>query len=221
MLISADAFYSLSPLRSPSAPRSCIRQPGRPADSSAAIQRESGKQHLVHQEGRTIIIPSRGMAPTTAKVTPLDDRQDGPVQTTNVGPMLARPHLERTDEAPTSQQHPEMWVMPITDFFRLSSLQRSHEELRSTGKLVHYDPVSMRTVFYLSSEWTSLWCPDHSRARLHAFQALVIRMIRGELPHTAPAFTDAVRLPNSTISPAQWQGLVRHAYVWMDFISVS
>ena len=114
----------------------------------------------------------------------------------------------------------EMWVMPTCAFLRESEL-RPHEVLRDEGLIVRVDD-SMRNIFYISHEWTARDVPDHSMCRLHTFQALLLRMLRGDLPETAPTFADAIRLPSTVnIAASRWQALVRDSYVWLDFMSVS
>lgn len=112
-----------------------------------------------------------------------------------------------------------MWVIPSHEFLRLSEL-RPHEELLREGKLVRVDN-SMQQIFYVSHEWTSSEHPDHSLSHLHTFQSILVRMLRGVLPETAPVFADAIRLPkNVSITPSQWQRLVKDSFVWIDFISM-
>ena len=113
----------------------------------------------------------------------------------------------------------EMWCLPASEFLLLSKL-RPHEELLAEGKLVQWD-ASRTTVFYVSHQWTSTNHPDYSTDQLRTFQSLLLRMIRGTVPETAPTFVDAVRLPsNVKISTQQWQTLVQDAVVWMDYLSV-
>ena len=112
----------------------------------------------------------------------------------------------------------DMYVMPTFEFLRLSEL-RPHEELLGEGKLVRADD-SMYHIFYVSHEWTSSETPDHSMSQLYTFQTILLRMLRGVLPETAPTFADAIRLPKTAIASSQWQRLVKDSFVWWDFISV-
>ena len=113
----------------------------------------------------------------------------------------------------------DMWAMPTFELLRLSEL-RSHEDLRAEGKIVRVDD-SMRNIFYVSHEWTSMRHPDPSLSQLHTLQTLLLRMLRGELPESSPTFADAIRLPkNVKITTAQWQSLVQDSFIWMDFISL-
>ena len=112
-----------------------------------------------------------------------------------------------------------MYVMPTFEFLRLSELA-SHEEVLGEEKIARVDE-SMCNIFYVSHEWTSLEHPDHSTSQLLTFQAILLRMLRGELPDTTPTFADTVRFSKKVnITSAQWQGLVRDSFVWVDFISV-
>lgn len=113
----------------------------------------------------------------------------------------------------------DMWVLPAFEFLRLSELT-PHEKLRAEGKLVQWDP-SHSIVFYVSHQWTSASHPDYSTAQFRAFQMLVLRMVSGQLPETAPTFLDAVRLPsNVKIGSIEWQTKVKDAFIWMDYLSI-
>merc|ERR1712185_92247 len=102
----------------------------------------------------------------------------------------------------------EMWVMHISDFVALTSLP-PHQELRAAGKLVPWN-ASMRTVFFLSHEWTSDTHPDHTLDQLNAIRTLLIRMFCGECPDIAPDFESAVQLPSDIkISTAELKDIVR------------
>jgi hypothetical protein len=105
-----------------------------------------------------------------------------------------------------------MWLMPVPELLRLSSL-RPHEELRVEGKVVECDQ-SHRTIFFISHQWTSENHPDDSTTQLRALQTLLLRMQRGELPETAPTFVDAIRLPsNIKIKRQAWKTLVIDAFI--------
>ena len=46
-------------------------------------------------------------------------------------------------------------------------------------------------------------------------------LLVGVLPETAPSFLDAVRFSSSVkITSREWQELVPHSFIWMDYISV-
>ena len=109
----------------------------------------------------------------------------------------------------------EMWVMPVSKFVGLSELV-SHEKLREEdGMLVKWNP-SMTHVFYVSHQWTSNTHPDHTAHQLRAFQAVLLRMLRGDLPETAPVDSGHLK-----ISTAEWQQIVRrNCYIWLDFCSL-
>ena len=57
-----------------------------------------------------------------------------------------------------------MWLMPAADFLALDAL-RPHQDLVAEGKVVMYEP-SMRTVFFVSHQWTAFDHPDHSAHQL-------------------------------------------------------
>lgn len=113
----------------------------------------------------------------------------------------------------------DMWCIPVAELLKLSEL-RPHQELRAAGKLVRWN-ASMRAVFFLSHQWTSFTRPDHSTAQLRTVQRMLARMLQGTLPETAPSFTDRIRFASKVkVSSREWEALVPHAFVWLDFISV-
>ena len=126
----------------------------------------------------------------------------------------------RSGQTAVSMQY-EMWLMPVAEMLKLSEL-RPHQELRAAGKLVRWN-ASMRGVFFLSHQWTAFTRPDHSTAQLRTVQRLLTRMLQGELPTTAPSLLDALRFPSQKVkvTSREWKELAPHAYVWMDYISVS
>ena len=127
-------------------------------------------------------------------------------------------HRGRRGSTAITMEYP-MWVMAASEFLHLTEL-RPHEELRAEGKIMECNP-SHTVVFYISHQWTSATHPDYSTARFRAFQTLLLRMVRGNVPETAPTFVDAVRLPsNVKISTKEWQTLVKDAVIWMDYLSV-
>ena len=115
-------------------------------------------------------------------------------------------------------QH-DMWLISASHFVELTEL-KPHQELLAEGKLVRWN-ASMRAVFFLSHQWTSFASPDHSTSQLRAVQTLLLRMMRGDVPKTAPAFTDAVIFKTDvSISTAEWKRIVPDAYIWLDYISI-
>ena len=124
----------------------------------------------------------------------------------------------RSGETAIPMQY-DMWLMPAAEFITLSEL-RPHQELRAAGKLVRWN-AKMKSVFFLSHQWTSFERPDYSTVQLRTIQKLLVRMLRGELPTTEPSFVDAVRLPSGVkISTREWKELVSGAFLWVDYISV-
>ena len=138
----------------------------------------------------------------------------------SVTPLEDWSSLTRGRRGSTSiaMQYP-MWVMSASEFLHMSEL-RPHEELRAEGKIVECD-LSHRIVFYISHQWTSATHPDYSTAHLRAIQTLILRMQSGELPETAPTFSDAIRFPSDVkITQTEWQTLVDDVFIWMDYLSV-
>ena len=134
--------------------------------------------------------------------------------------LLQRSQLQaaRSGATAVDVQYP-MWLMPVAEFMLMREL-RPHQELRAAGSLVKWN-ASMKSVLFLSHQWTAFERPDHSNAQLRTVQKILLRMLKGTLPKTSPVFADAVRLPsNVQIGPREWKEIVVDAYVWMDFISV-
>ena len=72
-----------------------------------------------------------------------------------------------------------------------------------------------------SHQWTSFNHPDPNHQQLRTFQKLLMHMICGQCPDTAPTFADAAVFPSSMrITTAEWRESVRRAYIWMDYFSV-
>jgi len=124
----------------------------------------------------------------------------------------------RTTDTAIKLQYP-MWVMRISDFVRLTKLE-PHQKLRAENKIVQWDP-SMKSVFFLSHQWTSFSHPDATTEQLRAMQRIFLRMMSGKLPNTSPCFSDAAFLPTSAkVTSKEWKTIVSNAYVWVDYISV-
>ena len=107
----------------------------------------------------------------------------------------------------------DMWVMPVHVFVSLKEV-RPHQELRREGKLVRWNN-SMRTVIFLSHQWTAFDEPDHTREQLRTVQRMIHRMVSGTCPDTAPTFADAAIFSSSRlrITSSQWQDSVRDAFI--------
>ena len=115
--------------------------------------------------------------------------------------------------------HYPMYLMPVSELLKLSEL-RPHQELLAAGKLVPWD-AELKTVFFLSHQWTSFSRPDHSTTQLRTVQRLLSRMLNGTLPDTGPSFLDKARFSsNVKVTAQEWKTMVPGAHVWMDFISV-
>ena len=80
-----------------------------------------------------------------------------------------------------------MWLVPVSAFVKLAKLE-PHQVMRERGELVRWEP-SMKTVFFLSHQWTSFEHPDHTLEQMRCFKRLLIRMMKGEVANTAPDFT--------------------------------
>jgi len=122
----------------------------------------------------------------------------------------------RTTDTAIKLQYP-MWVMRISDFVRLTKLE-PHQKLRAENKIVEWDP-SMKSVFFLSHQWTSFSHPDATTEQLRAMQRIFLRMMSGKLPNTSPCFSDAAFLPTSAkVTSKEWKTIVSNAYVWVECV---
>mmetsp|Transcript_35470 Transcript_35470/g.82136 ORF Transcript_35470/g.82136 Transcript_35470/m.82136 type:complete len:779 (-) Transcript_35470:104-2440(-) len=112
-----------------------------------------------------------------------------------------------------------MWLVPVSSFVKLAKLE-PHQVMRERGELVMWDP-SMKTVFFLSHQWTSFEHPDHTLDQLRCFKRLLVRMMKGEVANTVPDFAAQSYLPKGIkVTTKEWQTMVSDAYIWMDYMSV-
>ena len=110
-----------------------------------------------------------------------------------------------------------MHVMHVSEFLRLTELE-SHQALRDAGKLCTWTP-RMKHIMFLSHQWTSYKHPDPSLEQLKVVQRVLLRMMAGDVPATAPGFADAAYLPKGhSISPEEWTKIVPDAYIWMEYV---
>ena len=112
-----------------------------------------------------------------------------------------------------------MWLVPVSAFVKLAKLE-PHQVMRERGELVMWDP-SMKTVFFLSHQWTSFDHPDRTLDQMRCFKRLLIRMMKGEVATTVPDFAAQIYLPKGVkVTTKEWQAMVGDAYIWMDYMSV-
>ena len=112
-----------------------------------------------------------------------------------------------------------MWLVPVSAFVKLAKLE-PHQVMRDRGELVMWDP-SMKTVFFLSHQWTSFDHPDRTLDQMRCVKRLLIRMLKGEVANTVPDFAAQMYLPKGfKVTTQQWQDMVSNAYIWMDYMSV-
>ena len=79
----------------------------------------------------------------------------------------------------------------------------------------------MKSVLFLSHQWTGLDHPDPTLEQLRVVQRMLVRMMSGHGPTTAPEFARATYLPSRTnITPEDWAAIIPDAYIWMDFFCV-
>ena len=112
-----------------------------------------------------------------------------------------------------------MWVMPIHKFLGLTELL-PHQELRRSNMLVERDD-SMETVIFVSHQWTSFDHPDHTGRQLLTLQRIFARMIMGQVPEVDAPFMDKAAFTGKVkVASREWKGILRNAYIWVDFAGV-
>lgn len=112
-----------------------------------------------------------------------------------------------------------MYLMHVSDFLRIGTMDQ-HEMLRDAGKLVTWTP-GMKRVFFVSHQWSSFDHPDPNHSQLRVLQRMLLRMMSGSVPATAPTFANAIYLRSGvTVQPHEWAEILPEAYLWLDYFSV-
>ena len=112
----------------------------------------------------------------------------------------------------------EMYVMPIATFVSLSEL-KPHQELLAERKIKRWDP-SMKSVFFLSHQWTSFNHPDYTSDQIRTFKSLLLAMKRGELGDVKSELVESNYGTTVTIKAEAWPSIADDAFIWMDFMSI-
>ena len=107
--------------------------------------------------------------------------------------------LRQSSETSVGMKYP-MWLVPVSTFVKLAKLE-PHQVMRQRGELVMWEP-SMKTVFFLSHQWTSFEHPDHTLDQMRCFKRLLIRMMKGEVATTVPDFAAQSTTTPSNHAPA-------------------
>ena len=95
-----------------------------------------------------------------------------------------------------------------------------HQELLRRGMLVQWE-ARMRTVIFISHQWTSFDHPDHTGRQLHTVQRMLERMVTGDVPAVDAPFADQTALRDSVkIAPSKWKHLLDDSFVWIDYAGV-
>lgn len=132
-------------------------------------QAENRSGHFAHHLQRTPRVP----------LSCDDDAPSSPpVATRQQSTALAVPRTRSSGSA-LEMQYP-MWLVPLHNFLGLTALL-PHQELRRQNKLVQHDPI-MRTVIFVSHQWTAFHHPDHTGRQLRTLQRMFQRMLSGEVP---------------------------------------
>ena len=125
----------------------------------------------------------------------------------------------RATESPAIEMQFPMWLMPIHIFLGLTALL-PHQELRRMNMLVQRE-ASMETVIFVSHQWTSFDNPDHTGRQLRTLQRLFERMLTGQVPEVdAPLVDKATFKSKVKVAPREWSGILRDAFIWVDFAGV-
>ena len=112
-----------------------------------------------------------------------------------------------------------MWLIPLHVFLGLPELL-SHQQLRRQNKLVRRHEL-MKTIIFVSHQWTSFNHPDHTGRQLQALQRMFERMLTGQVPEVDAPFVDKAVLKGKVkIAPHDWQGILHNAFIWVDYAGV-
>ena len=112
-----------------------------------------------------------------------------------------------------------MYLLPVRTLLDLSVLP-PHEELLAQDKLVEWRPT-MRSVFYVSLEWTSNDHPDPGGKRLDVLKRLLSKMVQGRASKVDADFGSQATFRKSLkITSADWRELASDAHIWINFCSV-
>ena len=180
--------------------RCCRRSCSRPAATRAT----TGDPQI------RLCAPSHNVQPRSSRRSMTRSRRIAPADQRSRWSSWTRGEVDTSVE----MRYP-MFLMHISEFLRLGILE-PHQVLRDAGKLVKWAP-HMKHVIFLSHQWTSFRHPDPSLEQLRVVQRVMLRMMAGNVPATAPAFADAVYLPKgASISPKEWAKVVPDAYIWME-----
>ena len=134
--------------------------------------------------------------------------------------LLKMPVPHAFAETAVSMEY-DMWLLPLHHFVELSTLLPHHEMLRQK-KLARFNS-SMKSIFFLSHQWSSFDHPDPTGEKLRCFQQQLIKMLQGIGASVEPVFADKIYLPNkASVSRAEWKSLLQNGsiYIWMDYFSV-
>ena len=111
-----------------------------------------------------------------------------------------------------------MYLLPVRTLLDLSVLP-SHEELLTQGKLVQWQPT-MRSVFYVSLEWSSAAHPDPAGKRLDVLKCLLTRMVEGRAAKVESDLASQATFGKGLkITSADWRELANNAHAWIRFCS--
>ena len=129
--------------------------------------------------------------------------------------------LEHEDESVVTVGPPLLYphyLLPVRTLLDLSVLPR-HEELLAQDKLVEWRPT-MRSVFYVSLEWSSNDHPDPGGKRLDVLKRHLSKMVQGRAANfEANYFSQATAGENHKITSADWREFANNAHVWINFCS--
>ena len=111
-----------------------------------------------------------------------------------------------------------MYLLPVRTLLDLSVLP-PHEMLLQQDKLVQWQPT-MRSVFYVSLEWSSNGHADPRGKRLDVLKRLLSRMVEGRAAKVESDYTSQAAFGKGLkITSADWRELVNDARVWISFCS--
>ena len=79
----------------------------------------------------------------------------------------------------------------------------------------------MKTVIFVSHQWTSFDHPDHSGRQMRALQRMFQRMLTGQVPEVDVPFADKSTFKGKVkVAPHEWKGILGNAHIWVDYAGV-
>eukprot|EP00939_MAST-03C_sp_MAST-3C-sp1_P000735 g735.t1 len=97
-----------------------------------------------------------------------------------------------------------------------------HQVLLKRGDLVEWsEKLSGDTIIFVSHEWLGYTHPDPSGVQTHVLAELLSKLKDGKIDRvTMEGATRTMLKINRVTKAAEWKSIMKHAYIWIDFISM-